>query len=258
MVSMHDVDRRAAGRPRADRGRRRAADLGALERAREQDTIELPGRHRAGSSRVARAIVAFVAPYDVVLTPALAQRPVPIGEIHGRGPDPWEHYRRSGLFTPYTAIVNVTGQPAISLPLYHGDDGLPTAVQLIGAARAARTCCWRSRPQLEQALPWAERRPERRRLPSWLERRAARLSRPRAPPRIGCGTTPEALGVGGAVAEVIETVEQLGLVPGREGRRAHQQLERASAAAHEPGRGLQHGAGGGETSAARSRRSPGG
>ncbi len=81
---------------------------------------------------MARSIVAWISSYDVVLTPALAQRPVPIGEIHGRGPDPWGNYQRSGQFTPYTAIVNVTGLPAISLPLYHGEDGLPTAVQLIG------------------------------------------------------------------------------------------------------------------------------
>lgn len=105
-----------------------------------------------------RSIVASLAPYDVVLTPSLARRPVPIGEIHGRGPEPWEHYRRSGHFTPFTAVCNITGQPAISLPLYQGDDGLPLGVQLIGrpigegqllAVAAA----------LEQALPWADRRP---------------------------------------------------------------------------------------------------
>ena len=108
---------------------------------------------------VARQIVTFLAPYDAVLTPALARRPVPIGEIHGRGPDPWDHYQRSGHFTPYTAIVNVTGQPAIALPLYQGDDGLPLAVQLVG--RPAREDVLLSlATQLESAQPWAERRPE--------------------------------------------------------------------------------------------------
>ena len=43
------------------------------------------------------------------------------------GPDPWDHYRRSGYFTPFTAICNITGLPAIALPLYQGDDGLPTS-----------------------------------------------------------------------------------------------------------------------------------
>jgi amidase len=106
-----------------------------------------------------RSIVAFLEPWDAVLTPALALRPVPIGEINGLGPEPWERYRRSGLFTPFTAIVNVTGQPAISLPLYRGEDGLPTAVQLIGRP-AREEVLLRLATQLEQALPWRDRRPE--------------------------------------------------------------------------------------------------
>lgn len=107
----------------------------------------------------ARSIVSFLEPWDAVLTPALAQRPVPIGEINGMGPEPWERYRRSGFFTPFTAIVNVTGQPAISLPLYRGEDGLPTAVQLIGRP-AREEVLLRLATQLEQALPWRDRRPE--------------------------------------------------------------------------------------------------
>jgi amidase len=108
---------------------------------------------------LARGIVSFLASFDMVLTPALAQRPVPIGEIHGRGPDPWDHYRRSGHFTPFTAIANVTGLPAISLPLYQGADGLPLAVQLIGAPLGEGQLLAVA-SQLEQALPWADRRPE--------------------------------------------------------------------------------------------------
>ena len=66
---------------------------------------------------------------------------------------------RSGYFTPYTAIVNVTGLPAVSVPLYHGDDGLPTAVQLIGPP-AREEVILQLAAQLEQALPWAGRQPE--------------------------------------------------------------------------------------------------
>lgn len=139
-----------------------AADVEPLtwamwERARSQDTITyLSAQGRLES--IAREIVVALSPYDAVLTPALAQRPVPIGEIHGRGPDPWSHYRRSGCFTPYTAIVNVTGLPAVTLPLYHGADGLPLAVQLIGRP-AAEDELLALAAQLEAAHPWAERRP---------------------------------------------------------------------------------------------------
>ncbi|MEA2146094.1 MAG: amidase, partial [Solirubrobacteraceae bacterium] len=107
----------------------------------------------------AREIVTFLAPYDVVITPALATRPVRIGEIHGKGPDPMDHYRRSGAFTPYTAICNVTGLPAISVPLYHGEDGLPLAVQLIGPP-AREEVLLRVAAQLERERPWADRRPD--------------------------------------------------------------------------------------------------
>ena len=107
----------------------------------------------------ARTIITYLEPFDLILTPALAQRPLPIGEVNGLGPDPWDHYRRSGHFTPFTAICNVTGLPAISLPLYHGDDGLPTAVQLI--ARPAREDVLLSvAGQLERAQPWEGRFPE--------------------------------------------------------------------------------------------------
>jgi amidase len=128
------------------------------ERARSQNALTLLAAQSRLES-VARAIIAFSAPYHAVLTPALARRPLPIGEVHGRGPDPWAHYRRSGSFTPYTAIVNVTGQPAISLPLYHGEDGLPTGVQLIGPP-AREDIILALATELEHAHPWAQRRPD--------------------------------------------------------------------------------------------------
>jgi amidase len=126
------------------------------ERTRAQDTLtylSALGRLEA----VSRSIVAYLGAYDIVVTPALGQRPVRIGEIHGLGPDPWTHYARSGGFTPYTAIVNVTGLPAIALPLYHGADGLPTSVQLIGRP-AREDVLLQAAGQLERALPWSGRR----------------------------------------------------------------------------------------------------
>jgi amidase len=114
---------------------------------------------RTQLTAISRGIIALWESYDVVLTPALAQRPVPVGEIDACSDDPWEDFGRSGQFTPYTAIFNVTGQPAISVPLFHGEDGLPTAVQL--AARPADEATLLSlAAQLEAARPWADRRPE--------------------------------------------------------------------------------------------------
>jgi amidase len=127
------------------------------ENARSHDGLSVLAA-QARLESVARSIVRFLADFDAVVTPALAQRPVATGEIHGRGPEPWQHYRRSGYFTPYTAIVNVTGLPAIALPLYHGDDGLPTAIQLIGPP-AREEVVLQLAAQLEEALPWAQRRP---------------------------------------------------------------------------------------------------
>ncbi len=128
------------------------------ESARSHDTLSvLETQSRLES--VARAVVSFLAPYDALLAPVVALRPVAIGEIHGRGPDPWGNYRRSGYFTPYTAIINVTGLPAIALPLYHGSDGLPTGIQLVGPP-AREEVVLALAAQLEAALPWAERRPE--------------------------------------------------------------------------------------------------
>jgi amidase len=114
---------------------------------------------RTQLTAIARGIIALWESYDVVLTPGLAERPVRIGEIDACSDDPWADFQRSGRFTPYTAIFNVTGQPAISVPLFHGDDGLPTSVQLAGRPADEATLLSLA-AQLEAARPWADRRPE--------------------------------------------------------------------------------------------------
>jgi amidase len=114
---------------------------------------------RTQLSAISRGIIALWETYDVIVTPALAQRPVRIGEIDACSDDPWEDFRASGQFTPYTAIFNVTGQPAVSLPLSQGDDGLPTAVQFAGRPADEATLLSLA-AQLETARPWADRRPE--------------------------------------------------------------------------------------------------
>jgi len=107
---------------------------------------------------LARGTVAFFADYDLLLTPVLAARPLPIGELHGCGADPLDDLRRSGAFAPYTALFNITGQPAISVPAGFGEDGLPTAVQLVGHPLGEETLL-QVAAQIEAARPWAEHRP---------------------------------------------------------------------------------------------------
>jgi amidase len=106
----------------------------------------------------ARAIVAWTAQYDAVLTPSLAEAPVTIGTIDACSADPMADFARSGAFTPYAAISNITGSPAISLPLYQREEnGLPLGVQLIGQP-AQEGALLALAAQLEAACPWADRR----------------------------------------------------------------------------------------------------
>ncbi len=106
----------------------------------------------------ARRLVAFLEPYDALLTPGLAERPLPLGTLDTSAPEPMETFTRSGLFTPFTPIFNADGQPGISVPLYQGEDGLPLAVQLVGRP-AGEAQLLALATQLEAAQPWAQRRP---------------------------------------------------------------------------------------------------
>ena len=106
-----------------------------------------------------RQLVEFLQPYDALLTPALAERPLALGTLDPAAPNPMATFTRSGLFTPFTPVFNASGQPGISLPLFHGEDGLPLAVQLVGRPAQEGTLLALA-AQLEAARPWAERRPE--------------------------------------------------------------------------------------------------
>ena len=106
----------------------------------------------------ARRMVAYFSTFDMMLTPALGQRPVRIGEIDASAAEPMGAFQRAMAFSPFTAIWNVTGQPAISLPLYQGDDGLPLAVQLVGQPLGEAPLLALA-SQIEAAHPWAERMP---------------------------------------------------------------------------------------------------
>jgi amidase len=145
-----------AGREPAD-GEIEALSRALLDRARATPSIAYLGAV-AQLQALARGLVAFFADYDVLMTPALAERPLPIGACHGNGEQPLEDLSRSGLFTPYTALFNITGQPAISLPIGFGGDGLPTGVQIVGKPLNEDTLLQLA-AQIETAQPWAHQRP---------------------------------------------------------------------------------------------------
>jgi amidase len=105
----------------------------------------------------ARRLVSYLAPYDGLLTPMLAEAPLPLGTLDTAAADPMSTFTRSGTFTPFTPVLNAGGQPAISLPLYERQDGLPLAVQIVGRP-AGEGALLALATQLEAAQPWAQRR----------------------------------------------------------------------------------------------------
>jgi amidase len=118
----------------------------------------------AALQTAARRVVSFWADHDLLLTPTLALPPVPV-DWHDDEPDPWAQFAKNARFTPFTPIVNVTGQPAASLPLHWSAEGLPIGVQLIGRPADEATIL-RVSAQLEAARPWRDRRPEVFELPA--------------------------------------------------------------------------------------------
>jgi amidase len=96
--------------------------------------------------------------FDLLLTPTLAEPPPPLGQFCSTPANPLLGLIRSGPFAAYCSPFNITGQPAISLPLHWNEAGLPIGVQLV-AAYAREDILLRVASQLEAAEPWAERRP---------------------------------------------------------------------------------------------------
>jgi amidase len=111
---------------------------------------------RAGVGVWTRRMAEWWTSYDVLLTPTLGAPPPPLGWFTADGPD--KEGPRIGSFSPYTAPFNMTGQPAVSLPLHWSADGLPVGVQLV-AAYGREDLLVRLASQLETAAPWADKRP---------------------------------------------------------------------------------------------------
>jgi amidase len=96
--------------------------------------------------------------WDLLLTPTLAEPPPTIAEFEPVPGDPSAQMRVAGRWVVYTPAFNMSGQPAISLPLHWNDAGLPIGVQLV-AAYGREDVLVRVASQLEAAHPWAQRTP---------------------------------------------------------------------------------------------------
>lgn len=105
-----------------------------------------------------RAFAAFHERYDVFVTPTLAKPPVPLGEIDMGEADVESYLANMLSFMPFTAQINATGQPALSLPLHWTPAGLPVGVQFVARFGDEATLL-RLGSQVEAARPWADRRP---------------------------------------------------------------------------------------------------
>jgi amidase len=106
-----------------------------------------------------RSIIRQFARFDAVLTPALALTPRPIGWYDSE--DAERNFEQQVQYTPFTSFANVTGLPAITLPVYQTAGGIPMGVQLIGRPGGEHVLLAIG-AQLERRLQWQRRHP-----PQW-------------------------------------------------------------------------------------------
>jgi len=97
--------------------------------------------------------------YDLLITPTIPEPPPPLGELVPDSNEPLKGFMRSGLLVPFVVPFNITGQPAISLPLCQTEGGLPIGIQLV-AAFGREDLLFRIASQLEVVMPWADRKPQ--------------------------------------------------------------------------------------------------
>ncbi|MFD2468843.1 amidase [Amycolatopsis silviterrae] len=110
-----------------------------------------------GVAGFARSVVDWWADHDLLLTPTLAEPPLPSGALGSDPADPLASLGRAQQFAPFTPFANFTGQPAISLPLHTSSAGLPIGVQLV-AAPGREDLLLRVAAQVEAAAPGTFRR----------------------------------------------------------------------------------------------------
>ncbi|MCA9929619.1 MAG: amidase [Anaerolineales bacterium] len=102
---------------------------------------------------ISRHVAAFMRDYDLLLTPTLAQPPLPLGSFAHTEDNPMAGFETAVAFAAFTPIANATGQPSMSVPLYWNSDNLPIGVQFTGCFGDEATL-FRLAGQLEMERPW--------------------------------------------------------------------------------------------------------
>lgn len=130
------------------------ATLSAYEfgkRLSTTEVLEVPGL----LNKVCRSVGPFFAQYDVLLTPTTSRPPQPLGTYNQNAPGitTQQWFDHKGSFAPFLALFNVTGQPAMTLPLATSGAGLPIGLQFVGRF-GAEGALFRLAAQLEKAKPW--------------------------------------------------------------------------------------------------------
>ena len=139
----------------------RVAELRPLTRELRARGLELSAREAMEALSAlrlfSRRFIQATAQYDVLLAPVCTMTPRPLGWFDADG-DGAADFERQKRYAAFTALYNVTGQPAVSVPLHWTGDGLPVGTMLVGRPADEATLLALS-AQLEAARPWAHRRP---------------------------------------------------------------------------------------------------
>lgn len=112
----------------------------------------------AAGTALARRFGQWWETHDLLVTPTLGQLPPLVGELEPPADDVFATQELTGRLVPFTTHFNVSGQPAVSLPLHVSESGLPVGVQIV-AAYGREDLLIQVAAQLEEATPWADRRP---------------------------------------------------------------------------------------------------
>ena len=112
------------------------------------------------NNRISRVVGGFFQKYDILLTPTTAQPPLQLGTLNANAPDldTLQWMEQGYAFAPFTSLFNITGQPAVSLPLGTNGENLPIGMHFAGRF-SGETTLFRLARQLEEARPWHEKKP---------------------------------------------------------------------------------------------------